>query len=324
MSQKPKTDAEKATKTVTETILFTAKEAEGWKLPEFQRPLMVNAKVRDLADEIAADGGVVPGILTFGVLDKVKYLIDGRHRRESFLLSGKEEGYADTRTCYFDSMAAMAAEFVRLNSSLVRMKPDDILRGLEASLPQLQRIRKACPFVGYDQVRRSDHSPILSMSVLLRCWEGGKRDVPASSVSRGVVIAQGLQDDDVKELTRFLGCCFKAWGRDYEYQRLWASLNFTLCAWLYRRTVLTAHSGKSIRLTDDLFTKAMMSLSAETQYLDYLVGRHMGDRDRAPAYTRITNICASRIREETGKKAMFPRPAWALGQKRPGNSGEKS
>lgn len=315
MAHKPKTSAEKATQSVQETILFTAEEAKAWKLPPFQRPLRVNEKVKELATAIGNDGGIIPGILTFGVLKGSRYLLDGMHRRESFLLSGKEEGYADTRTKFFDSMAEMGKEFVLLNSRLVNMRPDDILRGLECSLSTLPQIREKCPFVGYDHIRRSDRSPIVSMSILLRVWEISKRDVPGSYAMTASAIAEGMQEDDTKEVIRFLGCCYKAWGRDHEYQRLWASLNFSLCAWLYRRTVLTAHSVKSVRLNDETFTKAMMSLSADRDYLNWLVGRQLGDRDRAPAYTRITNICAARIREETGNKVSFPRPAWALGHK---------
>src|SRR5439155_2436385 len=42
-----------------------------------------NDKVRALAEQVKADGGVMPGIITLGVVDGVTYLIDGQHRRES-------------------------------------------------------------------------------------------------------------------------------------------------------------------------------------------------------------------------------------------------
>ena len=51
-------------------------------------------------------------------------------------------------------MAEMGDAFVALNSRLVNMRPDDILRGLEGSIPALQEIRASCPFVGYDQIRQ--------------------------------------------------------------------------------------------------------------------------------------------------------------------------
>ena|SRR3990167_10286962 len=100
----------------TDTICFSHKEAESWQLPIFQRPLRVNEKVRLLAEQIKNDGGVIPGILTFGFVRGDRYLIDGQMRRESFLLSGKDEGFADIRLCFFDSEAQMAQEFVHLNS----------------------------------------------------------------------------------------------------------------------------------------------------------------------------------------------------------------
>lgn len=167
---KPKSGPEKATKTTVETIGFSRDEANDWKVPPFQRPLRVNDKVRLLAEQIGNDGGVIPGVLTFGVIGRDRFIVDGQHRREAFVLSGKAEGYADARTCYFDTMAEMGEEFVRLNSQLVRMRPDDILRGLESSLPSLQAVRAACPFVGYDMIRRGDRCPILSMSAVLRAW----------------------------------------------------------------------------------------------------------------------------------------------------------
>ena len=42
----------------------------------------------------------------------------------------------------------MAEDFVILNTALVRMGPDDVMRGLEGSVPTLQKIREVCPFVG--------------------------------------------------------------------------------------------------------------------------------------------------------------------------------
>ena len=49
----------------------------------------------------------------------------------------------------------MAEEFTRLNSSMVKMRPDDLLRAMESSTLSLQMIRKHCDFVSYDQVRRA-------------------------------------------------------------------------------------------------------------------------------------------------------------------------
>jgi hypothetical protein len=312
---RPKSDQEKVTRSVVETIGFTRKEAEAWKLPPFQRKLTVNARVRACAEQIKEDGGVLPGTITFGRLAGEEYLIDGMHRRESFLLSECAEGYADARTCFFNTMAEMAAEFVELNTSLVKMRPDDLLRGLEAQYPSLCKIAKECPWVGYDQVRRNERSPIVSMSTVLRSWERSRAEVPSSSSPAAVQIVESMSDDEVRDLLRFLKLAIAGWGKDAEYQRLWSGLNLCLCMWLFRRVVLQTHSTRHVRLTDAEFGRTLPALSADQNYLDWLVGRNTGDRDRSPGYSRITITLGKRLTEITGKKTIWPRPDWARGNR---------
>ncbi len=303
----------RVTKTSVDTRLFTRKQVSDWRLPSFQREDRVNANVLALVERLKTDGGVLPGIITFGVVDKQEYLIDGRQRRNAFLLSELKECYADTRTCYCDTMADLAEEFIALNSHLVTMKPDDIMRGLEPVVPVLQLIRKKCPFVGYDNIRRNDKAPLLSMSALVRCWTASARDVPASAGASGATSARLLTTEEGEQCIRFLQCCFHAWSYDPEYYRMWSAINLTLTAWLYRRIVLTSYSAKTKRLTDAQFTKCLMALSASPTYSDWLVGRHLGDRDRAPAYSRIKDIFAKRLVEEFGGKPLLPAPPWAHG-----------
>src|SRR5262245_4171048 len=178
--EKTQTKAEKTTHTTVDTICFSAKDAHQWEVPaDIQRGVKVNKKVMELAMQIKNDGGVIPGIITLGVLDRKTYLIDGLQRREAFFISEHLFGYADVRTCYFKTRAEMGEEFVRLNSQLVKMTPDDILRGLEAAVPLLRDIRKACPFVGYGRVRIAGATPaqtMLSMSTTLRCWSASRRE----------------------------------------------------------------------------------------------------------------------------------------------------
>lgn len=310
---KPKTASEKKTRTVVDVIRFTPDTLKSWKLPDFQRPVKINEKVRALAEQLKVDRGVMPGIITLGVIDGVTYLIDGQHRREAFLISGLDEGYTDVRIHYFESLADAGEEFVRLNSQLVRMRPDDILRGLEASVSALVEIRKRCPFVGYDMIRRGPGSPIVSMSMVLRAWRGSSTDVPsphgvATSASS---LAATLTDEEARPLIDFLTIAVEGFGRDPEYSRLWGSLNVILCMWLYRRMVLTQYSPKTPRLTREVFKKCLMSLSANEDYLDWLLGRHLGERDRSPAYNKVKTTFAHRIEIETGKKPHMPSPAWA-------------
>jgi len=309
-------NAERKTGTRVDTISFTKEEAESWEIPGFQRDVKVNDKVREVAVQITNDGGVIPGIITFGVLNRQHFLIDGQQRRQAFLLSGCMFGYADVRYYNAESMADMSEEYVRLNRHLVNMKPDDILRGLELSRPAMQAIRKACAFVGYDQVRRNDRSPVVSMSAILRAWAISEPEVPVGSSTSAADLASLLTEEDAEKLIAFLKLAYAAWGRDQEYIKLWGMVNICLCMWLYRRLVLDGHSWKTQKISKEQFGKCLMALSADSQYLDWLVGRHIGDRDRAPGYNRIKSIFASRLKTDTGHKHNLPAPAWSHGGRR--------
>lgn len=313
-------EAPKASRSSMETMIVSAKDIATWRVPPFQRPVRINDKVRMLAEELKADGCAISGILTLGKVsgDPAFYIVDGQHRLEGFKLSGLEEALADVRICRFESMADMAEEFVRLNSALVRMRPDDILRGLEPSVPALRTIRRQCEFVGYGNIRRTDtRSPILSMSAVLRSWAGSNGETPTSGtsgVSAGHLAAQ-LDDKSTQDLTVFLLTAHTAWGSDPEYYRLWGSLNLTMCMWLFRRLVLERDRGvkRYAILNIAQFKQCLMSLSAANDYVDWLTGRKLGDRDRSPCYARIKTIFVRRLMEEAKdkKRVMLPQVAWA-------------
>lgn len=308
---KPQTDAEKNTGTTLDCIEVTPNDVKSWKLPTFQRDLRVNDKVIALAEKIKAEGGVIPGVLTLGMLDKERYLVDGQHRREAFLLSGCMIGFCDVRVLHFADMAAMGDEYVNVNQPLSKMRPDDILRGLELSYEPLAKIRKRCAFVGYDYIRRNEKSPLISMSQAIRCWIGSLNEVPKSGSGSAAHFARTLTMEDAELLIAFLNCAYTAWGRDAVNTRLWSSLNLTLCMWLYRRLVITQWSPRSPKLTPEMFTKCLMAVSAAEIYVDWLVGRNLGGHHLAPAYGRLKGLFAGRLEIETGKKAALPQPPWA-------------
>lgn len=308
---KPSTEAEKTTRTTLDTVEVTPDLVRSWKIPPFQRELKVNAKVLKLAETIKADDGVIPGVMTIGVLDKVRYLLDGQHRREAFILSECLTGYVDVRVAHYDTMAEMGREFVNLNSRLVNMKPDDILRGLEGIHGSLVKVRKRCPFVGYDQIRRGPKTPLLSMSALLRCWFASAPEVPAAGGMTSTDIVERFTDEEADSVITFLDMAIAAWGRDPEYHRLWLNLNLTVCMWLYRRLVITPFSPRTPKLTKESFTKCLMTLSGDAHYLDWIVSRQLRERDRGPCYSRIKGLFAKRLEIETGKKPNLPQPSWA-------------
>jgi hypothetical protein len=313
--------AHKETKTVSsrmETRVFNREEAQAWVVPPFQRPLHVNAKVRALAEEMKQNGGIISGVITLGKLpnDKTEYLVDGQHRREAFLISDLPEMLSDVRTCIFDTIADMADQFVLLQQQLVRMRPDDILRGLEASTRSLKIIRETCPFVGYDQIRRvGSNSPVVSMAMVLRFWIGSEGDTPQSNKysATAAQIAKEMNDLETTTLCKFLHLAHSCWGNDHGYARLWGGLNLGLCMWMYRRLVIDQDrsTNRAMHLNTDLFKKCLMAMSAEPDYTDWLSGRTMTDHHRSPCYRRIKAIFAKRLKEERIENPRFPSPAWA-------------
>jgi len=315
-------EAPKNVRSTMETVIISVDQVNQWRIPPFQRPVRINSKVEAIAEEMKNGGVEITGVITLGKIEKDQslYIVDGQHRIEAFRISGMPEIIADLRVVQFQNMAEMSDEFVRLNSALVRMRPDDILRGLEASTPFLAKIRKECPFVGYDNIRRSSSSsPTLGMSQVVRNWAGSITETPTPNMPGGGSVANAalhLDASSVDELIRFLNIAHSAWGRDPEYFRLWGQLNLTICMWLWRRLVTNvSRSGTTryIALTSSQFKQCLMALSANHDYLDWLPGRNLSDRDRSPCYVRIKNIFTRRLGEETRdkKKVLLPLPAWA-------------
>lgn len=312
-------EAPKNVRSVMDTLLLTIGGIDRWKRPAFQREQHMTVKVIALIEELKQNGGVIPGIITLGKLTGETYLIDGQHRIAAFRESGLEEGYADVRICHFDSMAEMGEEFVKLNSALVRMKNEDILRGLEGMNPHLAAIRRKCPFIGYDHVRivppgTTGSKVLLSMAVAIRTWYGSEKTPttgPSSPAS-----ANMLNETDVKMITDFFAACFEAWSNDKSNFKLWGSLNLCILMWLWRRVVLgqdaaQRHGGsKPLRLTRDQFVACMMTLSADGRYSDWLVGRSLGDRDRGPCYTRIRETFVRRLAGFDMRAPRFPKSDW--------------
>ena len=312
--------APKTARSQMDTMILNENAISEWKLPPFQRPLRVNDKLRMIAEQLRDDGGVIPGVITLGVIEKGKphagtYLLDGQHRIEAFRISALLEGIADIRICHYDDMASMGAAFVDLNSTIVNMRPDDVLRGLEGSLEVMKFIRRNCDFVGYDFIRRGTTSPILSMSMVLRCWSASATETPAHRGTSAMHLANDMTHESAQKLVDFLGLAEQAWGRDEEYSRLWLALNLTMVMWLWRTLVLKTERGtkRYIVLRPEQFKQCMMSISASSNYIDWLQGRRLSERDRTPCYTRLKAIFAKRLNKDTGTKILMPMPAWDAG-----------
>ncbi len=297
-----------------DTVELTPEGVRRWKRPPFQRELRMSPRVQALRDEIAENGGVLPGVVTLGKLDGDTYLVDGQHRAQAFLDSELLVGYVDARIVWFDDMGQMGEEFVKLNSSLVRMKNDDIVRGLEGVNPLIGAIRKKCPFVGYDRIRcGADSRILLAMAAALRTWFGSSHLTPTPGPS-SVEAIKLLTEEDVENLTAFLKTCFVAWGSDQQNYRLWGTLNLSLLMWLWRRMVTKPKDktglSRTTALTAEQWTNCLMALSADTSYSAWLIGRALKDRDRSPCYSRIRTIMTRRLSLEGHKSPKFPSAEW--------------
>lgn len=306
----------KAVQSKMETLILTPEIVSQWRLPECQRPKRITCKV-EMASEKIRQTHTIEGVVTLGMLkgSTALYIVDGQHRLEAFKITKLAEVIADVRIVVFDNLIELAEEFVQLNSSLTPMRPDDLLRGSELSIPALKQIRKACEFVGYGQVRRGGGSgPIVSMSALIRCWRVSQNEVPTNSGIGGALkIARELDQQSSSNLIAFLSVAYEAWGRDEENYRLWGNLNLTICMWLWNKLVIDRDrtGTKRYALLDiPQFKKCLMLVSANADYNSWLVGRTLSDRDRSPAYNRLKAIFASRLSGDSKTAMRLPQPAW--------------
>lgn len=302
---------EKITRTKVDTIAFTQEEAASWKLPPIQRGLAITDKVLDVVDVIRDNDGVIPGIMTFGILNGETFVVDGQHRIYAFKQSECRTGYADVRYCYFDSMAELGAEFARLNRSLVRMKPDDFLRALEPAMPAISLIRKRCPNMAFNPGKKSGNNKV-SMSLALRAWSNSTKNTPRShglQASAEEIVCR-MDETELDQFTMFMKLCFNAWGDLVESARLWGGLNLALCMWLYQRTVIGRHSARSAKLDDALFQKCLSTVGRDAEYYDWLRAKNTSEKSRSPAYDRLKKDFTKTIESETGGKVCLPQPDW--------------
>lgn len=308
--------APKAFRSKMDTLLLNLELVGKWKKPPSQRELRVTPRVLEASEELKVNGGVISGVLTLGVVDGITYLLDGQHRVEAFRLSKLPEAIADVRVCEFDDLGEMGLEFVRLNSPLVRMKNDDILRALEGSNEWIAAIRKRCPFVGYSNVRLAGSKYVLGMAAAVRTWFGSANDTPGTGPSSTDSVGL-LDEENTDKLCKILNLCYEAWGKDPENFRLWGTLNLSLVFWLWRRLVLREGGTKRrggveiTKLNNDEFRQCLMALSANRLYIDYLMGRNLKERDRGPTYGRMKAIFAGRIGGMAYGKPMLPIPDWS-------------
>ena len=297
-------------RTEIKKVKLTPAMVGSWKAPSFQRELRVNTNVELLVQKlVASDKPHLPGVITLSVFKDTTYLTDGQHRIKAFLLSELDSVSADVRTAYADSEAEMGEEFVQINSSIAALKPDHILKGLLGTSDGMRYIVKHHKnIVGFNQIRRREGSPVLSMSAFLRCWFASAKDVPRG----GGVTAQGsvarFTLHEAETASEVLTACEIAWGMGPESYMLWNVLNLSLVMWVYRKMVLDSSNTatRSTKLTVNQFKLCLMQLAADDNYVGWLRGRSSNEFSQGPCYERIRRAFYKRYRAETGKAIIMP------------------
>ena len=276
-----------------------------WKVPPFQRFLRITEKVRECI-EVTRTTGKIPGVIYLGRYKGVLYLIDGQHRLEAFRLSELPSALAHVLIEDFTDMAEMGKRYVELCSSLVKVRADDRMHALEATHPVLQTVRTKCPFLSYGHGQLAVQKMTISASTAIRAWMSSQPETPSPRSFNVALMLKGLQSEGASGIIGFLTACHEAWSTDYP--RLWGALNLTLCAYIYRRTVLDP-DGKT-PLTRGQFIQGMQGLSTNQRYQEWLLNRQLGSIHRAPAYKQIKITVQHHLKTIYGGVIRLPKPIW--------------
>lgn len=309
-----------ADRTVVKKIVMTRAMVKEWKAPPFQRPLSHNKRLEEFSKQLVTDA-TIDAPIHLGFWEGETYIIDGQHRTEGFLASGlaRVRGFVTIKDYPAGDVGRreMAEDYIRLSRDIVKLRPDDTLRALESTNQYLKVIRNSCPFIGYDQIRRNTtSSAVLSMNVVVRAWHGSANEIPSTPKHSAYDNARHLTVEDCNHLEQFLMLAFEAWGREFCNRRLWSALNLTLCMWLYRRVVMPATRSLSrcTRLTPKQFLSGLRGLSGSSNYVDWLTGRSLHERERSPAYGRLRSIFVTVLNEEMKQRVLMPSPTWYSGR----------
>lgn len=297
----------------SEVVLLTPAMRASWRKPPFQRETRETPKVLAVAHyikehEVIPGGPITLGRLADGPSDRW-YVLDGAHRLAAFKIANRPEVLCEVRRVVVASMREMAEQFIMMNSRLVNMRPDDILRGYEETNKSLRDLRKRFSFIGYDQIRRRTDSPIVGMATLLRSWRNSANDTPRSTGVSASQLGETFGPEDAEQLAAFVTEAQAAWKRDPEYLRLWNAVNLIMCMWLWRRLVVDQERGvkRYVALTPAKFRACLYAIARNADYLDWLKGRaRLSEHERSPCYRRLARI----FRDELGGSTKMPQPEW--------------
>ena len=285
-------------------------------IPEFQRKFERNKKFEAAKVDII-NTREIGGEITIGMLDGKAQPIDGQHRLHAFLDTDLQAVKVTIIEFSNGTYQDYAREFTLRNSSIRALASDDRLRGMAPNLPLIKRLVEDFPWLNFTTAKNKD---ILSVSIVLAVWNRSNHDTPSGT--RAVAdIALEINDDEYLRLAAFMQCCQRAWGEPKRDNKvMWGSLTLTMVAWLFRRIVHPKEPSRKITKIDELtFSKCLMALASDPIFSDWVVGRHMGRRDRGPTYNKVKEIFAVRIRYEhpdkypAGSTVNLPQPKWSRG-----------
>lgn len=321
-----------------EVYTLTPEKLKDWTHPLFQRPLLINPKVVQLARNFQREAAedpdgmcIIPETVSFGRFEGRDYLVDGQHRIfGAFAIAAglkrlehceailePEHGtlakcaLVDAKITDYESMADMAEAFARAQEKLVALKPDDLLRAREETNTNLRDIRRACPFVGYEKNRNTKGTIVLSMSTAIRTWFGS--GMTPSGGPEADRAQRMLDEDEAKHIIAFLKAAERAGWVSELYPRLWGQLNLGINMWLWRKTVMGVGNkfrggAASMVLTPKQYSECMEELRKSPRYQSDLAARALRYKDRLPTYDDIKALFGEALERMGLVGARFPPP----------------
>jgi hypothetical protein len=209
---------------------------EVWKVPPFQRHILLNKRFFTLVAEFRQTHCLPYGTLLIGCWNSILYVVDGNHRMAACIESGVPAIRANVQYVRFDTYVAMVAAYNKVQIPIKVSTPNDRLKVLADLHPPLQSIANACNFVTFSKAAAGQAGQLLTMSMLIQVWEWSKVNPPRPFGGASLEdLAKPLTQVDADNLIIFFQLCRFRFGLS---PALWRAQNLALCLWLYRRLVL--------------------------------------------------------------------------------------
>jgi len=290
-----------------EMMVLNRKVVESWEKPPFQRPVAEGKNIISMSVQMQ-DFGYMMSAFYLGVWEGRTYLVDGQHRRVSFISSGLEEIVAPVVTKHYpkgsQGLLEMCEDFLRIQQHIKNPTANDKLRALEPNNKCLQKITRMCPFVGYER-------PLLSMAQVIRSLVISGQEMPGSAARSAVDHARDMKMKEANGLITFLQLAYEAWGIDKDMRLMWSPMNMALCLWFFRRMLKGSKSPGTV--TTSQFSEIFALLPSKT-YISLLEdnsGGRMNDEDtRNPVAVELRRTIKKGLRRDGVHDYYMPEVPW--------------